>query len=149
MHTNDAPTAITRLLDMGLEPLVAASVETIVAQRLVRSICTKCKAAYQPSPKSLALGLTPDQVAGQNFYYGKGCDECNGTGYRGRTALFEIIDVNDRMRELILNAASSTQLRTVAQRSGMVSLREAGINKIFQGVTTIEEVVRETLAADD
>ena len=89
LHTNDAPTAVTRLLDMGLEPfLLAATLETIVAQRLVRTICTKCKAPYQPSPEEImTLGLTPDQVAGRNFYYGKGCEVCKNTGYKGRTAL--------------------------------------------------------------
>ncbi|MFW5882510.1 MAG: GspE/PulE family protein [Planctomycetota bacterium] len=151
LHTNDAPTAVTRLLDMGIEPfLVAATLETIVAQRLVRSICTQCKAPYQPSEDELQLlGLTREQTAGQNFYYGKGCDVCKSTGYKGRTALFEIIDVDDGLRDLILQKASASQLRTAAQRSGMVSLREAGINKIFQGVTTIEEVVKETLNIND
>ena len=151
LHTNDAPTAVTRLLDMGIEPfLVAATLETIVAQRLVRTICTKCKAAYQPSDEETGLlGLSREQIAGQTFFYGKGCDHCNNTGYKGRTALFEIIDVDDAFRDMVLRKASSSQLRTSAVRSGMISLREAGIAKIFQGVTTIEEVVKETLNAMD
>ena len=151
LHTNDAPTAVTRLLDMGLEPfLISATLETIIAQRLVRTICTNCKAPYHPSDEELQLlDLTPEQVAGQRFFYGKGCNECKGTGYRGRTALFEILDINANLRELILENASSAKLRAATERSGMVSLRQAGIQKIFAGVSTIEEVVRETLSAED
>lgn len=151
LHTNDAPTAVTRLLDFGLEPfLISATLQTIIAQRLVRTICTQCKAPYQPSPEELMmLGLTPDQVAGRNFYYGKGCETCNNTGYKGRTAVFEILDIDDRLRDLILESASASKLRAAAQRAGMVSLRDSGIAKVFQGITTIEEVVKETLSADD
>jgi type IV pilus assembly protein PilB len=151
LHTNDAPTAVTRLLDMGLESfLLAATIETICAQRLVRTICVDCKAPYQPSLEELLmLGLTPDQVAGQNFYYGKGCNECKNTGYRGRVAIFEILDCNDRIRELILDGASSAKIRAAAMRGGMISLRDAGIQKVFAGVTTIEEVVKETLSVED
>ena len=151
LHTNDAPTAVTRLLDMGLEPfLISATLETIIAQRLVRTICTNCKAPYHPSDEELQLlGLTPEQVAGQRFFYGKGCDECKGTGYKGRTALFEILDINATLRELILENASSAKLRAAAERAGMISLRQAGVQKIFAGVSTIEEIVRETLSAED
>ncbi|TVR15967.1 MAG: type II/IV secretion system protein [Planctomycetota bacterium] len=151
LHTNDAPTAVTRLLDMGLEPfLLSATLETVVAQRLVRTICTNCKAPYHPSEEELLLlGLKPSQVAGQSFYYGKGCEECKNTGYKGRTAIFEIFDINSRMRELILEKASSSKMRAAAERSGMVSLRQAGIQKVFAGVSTIEEIVRETLSAED
>lgn len=151
LHTNDAPTAITRLLDMGLEPfLVAATLEVVIAQRLVRTICTQCKAPYQPSPEELMmLNLTPERVAGQNFYYGKHCERCNRTGYKGRTAVFEIMDIDERMREIVLAKGSASQIRSQAVRNGMASLRDAGINKIFQGVTTIEEVVRETLATEE
>jgi type IV pilus assembly protein PilB len=151
LHTNDAPTAVTRLLDMGLEPfLVAASIECIVAQRLVRTICVNCKSPYTPSNEELMmLGLTPDQVAGQQFYYGKGCEICKNTGYKGRTALFEILDANDRIRDMILEKASATKLRAVAQRAGMISLRDAGISKVFAGLTTIEEVVKETISVED
>ncbi|TVR43845.1 MAG: pilus assembly protein PilB [Planctomycetota bacterium] len=151
LHTNDAPTAVTRLLDMGLEPfLIAATLETIIAQRLVRTICSNCKAPYQPSEEELLLlGIKPEQVAGQRFFYGKGCEECKGTGYRGRTAIFEILEITPQMRELILEKASSAKMRAAAERSGMVSLRQAGIQKVFAGVSTIEEVVRETLSAED
>ena len=151
LHTNDAPTAITRLLDMGLEPfLLSATLETVVAQRLVRTICLKCKAPYEPTDEDLmSLSLKRKDLAGQRFFYGKGCDTCKGTGYKGRTAIFEMLRVDDSIRELILTRTSSSQIRMVAQRSGMRPLREAGIQKIFAGLTTIEEVVRETLAAEE
>ena len=151
LHTNDAPTAITRLLDMGIEPfLLSATLETIVAQRLVRTICTKCKAPYQPSEDELAsLGIKTRDAESQRFYYGKGCDNCKNTGYRGRTAIHEMLDVNDSIRELMLSRASAAQMRISAQRSGMRTLRDAGIQKIYAGITTIEEVIRETLAAED
>jgi len=151
LHTNDAPTAITRLLDMGIEPfLLSATLETIVAQRLVRTICTKCKAPYQPSEDELlSLGIKSRDAESQRFYYGKGCDNCKNTGYRGRTAIHEMLDVNDSIREQMLNRASATQIRLTAQRGGMRTLRDAGIQKIFAGITTIEEVIRETLAAED
>ena len=151
LHTNDAPTAITRLLDMGIEPfLLSATLETIVAQRLVRTICTKCKAPYQPSEDELmSLGIKSRDAEAQRFYYGKGCDNCKNTGYRGRTAIHEMLDVNDAIREQMLGRASAAQLRITAQRAGMRTLRDAGIQKIYAGITTIEEVIRETLAAED
>jgi type IV pilus assembly protein PilB len=151
LHTNDAPTAITRLLDMGLEPfLLAATLETIVAQRLVRTICLKCKAPYQPSEEELlSLSIKARDVANQRFYYGKGCEVCKNTGYKGRTAIFEMLDINDVVRELVLSRASATQIRIAAQRAGMRTLRDAGIQKIYAGLTTIEEVIRETLATED
>jgi type IV pilus assembly protein PilB len=151
LHTNDAPTAITRLLDMGLEPfLLSATLETIIAQRLVRTICTKCKAPYQPSEDELlSLGIKLSEAASQRFYYGKGCDNCKNTGYRGRTAIHEMLDINDTVRELMLNRASAAQIRIAAQRAGMRTLRDAGIQKVYAGITTIEEVLRETLAAED
>ncbi len=151
LHTNDAPTAISRLIDMGCEPfLLAATLETICAQRLVRTICTKCKTPYEPSEEELMqLSIKSRDVSNQRFYYGKGCDNCKNTGYKGRTALFELMDINDILRELILNKASASALRIAAQRGGMRTLRDAGIQKIFAGLTTIEEVVRETLAVED
>ncbi len=151
LHTNDAPTAVSRLIDMGCEPfLLAATLETVCAQRLVRTICTKCKTPYSPSEEELMqLGIQTRDVANQRFYYGKGCENCKNTGYKGRTALFELMDVNDNLRELILNKASASALRVAAQRSGMRTLRDAGIQKIFAGLSTIEEVVRETLAVED
>ncbi len=151
LHTNDAPTAVTRLIDMGVEPfLLSATLETICAQRLVRTICIKCKAPYEPTEDELLqLQIKRRDVQHQRFYYGKGCENCKNTGYRGRTALFEMMDVDDAIREMILTKASATQIRIGAQRAGMRTLRDSGIQKIFAGLTTIEEVVRETLAVDD
>ena len=151
LHTNDAPTAVTRLIDMGVEPfLLAATLETIIAQRLVRTICAKCKAPYEPSDEELlSLNISRRDIGNQRFYYGKGCEHCKNTGYKGRTALFEIMDVNDAVREMIVSKASATQIRISAQRAGMRTLRDAGIQKVFAGLSTIEEVVKETLAAED
>jgi type IV pilus assembly protein PilB len=151
LHTNDSPTAVTRLLDMGIEPfLLSATLETIVAQRLVRTICLKCKAPYQPSEEELlSLNIKTRDASSQRFYYGKGCEVCKNTGYKGRTALFEMLDINEAVRELILTKASATQIRIAAQRAGMRTLRDAGIQKIYAGLTTIEEVIRETLASED
>jgi type IV pilus assembly protein PilB len=151
LHTNDSPTAITRLLDIGIEPfLLSATLEMVIAQRLVRQICLKCKAPYQPSEEELmSLNIRPQDVVNQRFFYGKGCEVCKNTGYKGRTAIFEMLDINDNINELILSRASATQIRTVAQRAGMRGLREAGIQKVFAGITTIEEILRETLAFED
>jgi len=151
LHTNDAPTAVTRLIDMGIEPfLLAATLESILAQRLVRTVCIKCKTAYEPTEDEfITLGIKNRDVANQRFYYGKGCETCKNTGYKGRTAIFELMKVDDGIRELILGKASSNQVRIVAQRNGMRTLRDSGILKIFAGLTTIEEVVRETMAAEE
>jgi type IV pilus assembly protein PilB len=148
LHTNDAASTITRLLDMGLEPfLVSATLESVVAQRLVRVICTKCKKEYRPEDASLMeLGLMPEDVAGKTFYYGEGCDHCNKTGYRGRNAIFEMLKPDQRIRELIVKAASTEVIRAEAMAAGMRTLRDAGILKVFDGITTIEEIVRATLA---
>jgi len=150
LHTNDAPSAITRMVDMPVEPfLLCATLEAIVAQRLVRTICVKCKKEYEPTPDMLEqLRLSPEEVQGRTFYYGAGCPSCNNTGYRGRTALFEIMRITDRMRELIMEKASTQAMRDHAREEGMRTLRESGLLKIYDGQTTIEEVVRETLAAD-
>jgi len=147
LHTNDAPSAITRLIDLGVEPfLICASVEAIVAQRLVRRICAKCKTEISPSEEMLMeLGLLPSDVKGKKFCYGKGCDNCNRTGYRGRQAIFEIMLITDRVKEMVLEHASTEQLRHIAREQGMRTLRESGLLSIFDGHTTIEEVVRETL----
>ena len=151
LHTNDAPTAVSRLIDMGIEPfLLSATLETVCAQRLVRTICVKCKTPYEPSEEELiSLGIKTRDIAHQRFYYGKGCEGCKNTGYKGRTALFELMDINDNLRELIINKASASALRSAAQKAGMRTLRDAGIQKVFAGLTTIEEVVRETLAVED
>ena len=150
LHTNDAPSAITRMIDMPVEPfLLCATLEAIVAQRLVRTICVKCKKEYQPTPDMLEqLHLATEEVEGRTFYYGAGCPTCNNTGYRGRTALFEIMRITDRMRELIMEKASTQAMRDLAREEGMRTLRESGLLRIYDGQTTIEEVVRETLASD-
>ncbi len=147
LHTNDAPTAITRLIDLGVEPfLISATLEAVIAQRLVRKICPRCKTPYTPTPEMLMeLGLKPDEVEGRQFYYGKGCEFCNHTGYKGRTAIFETMMMNRELRELVAASKPTEIIRAKALEYGMHTLREAGIIKIFDGVTTIEEVVRETL----
>jgi type IV pilus assembly protein PilB len=151
LHTNDAPSSIARLLDLGIEPfLVTATLEGIVAQRLIRKICEHCKTPFEPTESQLMeLGLTLDDVKGKQFYYGKGCSKCNNTGYRGRTGIFEIMTFNDEIRELIMNHASTNILRTASQRAGMKLLRDAGLAAIYDGVTTIDEVVKETIAEGD
>jgi type IV pilus assembly protein PilB len=147
LHTNDAPSAITRMLDLGIEPfLICASMEAIVAQRLVRKICVKCKEQIAPTEEMLMeIGLTPQDVKGKKFCWGKGCGNCNNTGYRGRQAIFEIMLMTERLKELIMKSASTEQLRHTAREQGMRTLRESGLLAIFDGHTTIEEVVRETL----
>ncbi|MGD0785786.1 MAG: ATPase, T2SS/T4P/T4SS family [Sedimentisphaerales bacterium] len=147
LHTNDAPSVIARLVDLGLEPfLITATLEGIIAQRLVRKICKNCKEAYEPTEEQLMeLNLTPDVVRGKIFYYGRGCDQCNGTGYRGRLGIFEIMTFTDEMRELVMNHASTNVLRNAAKKIGMTTLREKGLNAIYNGLTTIEEVVKETV----
>ena len=151
LHTNDAPSAIARLLDLGLEPfLVTATLEGIVAQRLVRKICKKCKTGYAPTlDQLLELELTEADAKGREFYYGKGCDACNNTGYRGRMGIFEIMVLDDDMRDMIVKHASTQQLRNEARKRGMKSLRESGLQAIFDGETSIEEVVRETIMEEE
>ena len=148
LHTNDAPSSVTRIIDLGLEPfLLTATLEAIIAQRLVRRICLACRTEYEPTDEELfELELTRSDVIGRTFFYGKGCKECNGTGYRGRIGLFEFMVMTDRLREMIMTHASTSALRKAAQEDGMRTLRESGLLHIFDGVTTIEEVVRETIA---
>ncbi len=151
LHTNDAPSAVTRLRDMGLEPyLITATVEGILAQRLVRKICEDCRTEFEPSAEMLMeLGLRPEDVRGKKFYYGRGCDRCNNTGHKGRTGIYELVVMNDDLRDMISNGASTDELRAACIRHGMVSLRESGLRAIYNGVTTIEEVVRETVLDSD
>jgi len=148
LHTNDASSTITRLLDMGIEPfLVSATLYAVVAQRLVRVICKKCKEAYTPTEEQLMeVNLRPEDVEGRVLYYGRKCEACNRTGYRGRCAIFEIMKIDAKMRELIMGRKSTEVVRTEAQASGMRLLREAGILKVFDGLTTIDEIVAQTLA---
>ncbi|MDH4201647.1 MAG: ATPase, T2SS/T4P/T4SS family [Phycisphaerae bacterium] len=151
VHTNDAPSTIARLLDLGLEPfLITATLEGIVAQRLVRKICTQCKTEYEPTEEMLMeLDLRPEDVGDKTFYYGKGCNNCNRTGYRGRTGIYEIMTFNDELRDLVMNHASTAVLREAARREGMRTLRENGLKAIFDGITTLDEVARETIAAEE
>jgi type IV pilus assembly protein PilB len=148
LHTNDAPSSIARLLDLGVEPfLVTATLEGVVAQRLVRRICGRCKTEFEPTEAQLMeLGLTPWDTRGKKFYYGRGCDECNNTGYRGRIAIFEIMMFNDEVRDLIMNQASTGVLRAAAQKGGMRLLRDNGLAAIYDGITTVDEVVKETIS---
>ena len=147
LHTNDAPSSINRLMNMGIEPfLVASSVHLVVAQRLVRRICTQCKEPIDVPAQALTnIGFTSDEVKTLQLFRGRGCDGCSGTGYRGRIGLYETMEVDDEVRELILSGGSAYELRQKAIQNGMVSLRESGLQKIRDGVTSIEEVMRETL----
>ncbi|MGH7143366.1 MAG: GspE/PulE family protein, partial [Planctomycetota bacterium] len=148
LHTNDAPSSITRLVDLGVEAfLVSATLDSIVAQRLVRKICSQCRTEYHPTEEALLeIELTPELVENKRFWFGKKCKNCNNTGYRGRAAIYEILKVNQQMRELIVKKKSTEVIRETARAQGMRTLRESGILKIFDGITTVDEVVRETLA---
>ncbi|QDU71654.1 GspE/PulE family protein [Mucisphaera calidilacus] len=150
LHTNDAPSSIARLLDLGLETfLITATIEGIIAQRLVRKICTRCKTEYEPTEDELSLlQLTPEEIEGRTFYRGKGCDYCNGSGYKGRQGLYEIMTLNDEMRELIMKNASTQVLTAEARKRGMRTLREAGLLALYDGSTSIEEIIKETLATE-
>ncbi|MBL8730116.1 MAG: type II/IV secretion system protein [Planctomycetes bacterium] len=146
LHTNDAASAITRLVDIGIEPfLLTATVQGILAQRLVRRVCAECKSFYEPGDEVLRrLGITAEQVLGKKFAHGKGCQNCNFTGYRGRMAITEILDIDDRLRELILANSSTSTLQAAAVEAGLVTLRETGLQAVFDGHTTVEEILRET-----
>lgn len=147
LHTNDAPSTISRLMNMGIEPfLVATSVNLIQAQRLIRRICQECKKEHPTPPEALMeVGFSAEDVKKLKTYKGTGCSTCNNTGYKGRIGLYEVMEVNDEIRELILIGASALELRKKAIDDGMVTLRESGLQKIRSGVTTLEEVVRETV----
>ena len=150
LHTNDAPSTISRLMNMGVEPfLVATSVNIICAQRLVRRICTKCKAAeaHQPPLEALVkVGFTEEEVKrGFTVMKGTGCDVCGGRGYKGRVGLYEVLEMSETLKDMILTGASAIELREQAQKEGMITLRRSGCRKVLDGVTTIEEIVRETV----
>jgi type IV pilus assembly protein PilB len=147
LHTNDAPSTITRLRDMGVPPfLITATLEAILAQRLIRRICTQCREEVHPSSEILAdLELSPSDIKGKTFYRGKGCDACNRTGYKGRVGLFELMILNDELRDMIIRNASTDELREKARNYGMVTLREVGMDAVYAGTTTAEEVIRETI----
>ncbi len=143
LHTNDAPTAVARLIEMGIEPfLVASSVIGVVAQRLVRVICSECKESYTPPVDAFRrLNLAMD-LESVTFYRGRGCDRCRRTGYRGRKGVFELMLINDHLRDLILRKAPTHELRQAALEAGMISLRQDAMQKILEGVTTMEEALR-------
>ncbi len=147
LHTNDAPSTITRLRDMGVPPfLLTATLEAVLAQRLVRKICPNCREQTMPNTETLAmLDLTPDDVLDKKFYRGRGCQACNNTGFKGRTGLHELMLMNDQLRELIQVGSSTEKLRDCALQTGMRSLRKAGLEKVYTGITAIEEVIRETV----
>ena len=148
LHTNDAPSTISRLMNMGIEPfLVATSVNLIQAQRLIRRICKDCKSEHHvPAEALVESGFSKEEAAQLKTYKGSGCQKCNNTGYKGRVGLYEVMEVTDEIRELILIGASALELRKRAIEDGMITLRESGLHKIRNGVTTLEEVVRETVA---
>lgn len=152
LHTNDAPSTITRLLNMGVEPfLVTASLNSIVAQRLVRVVCPSCKQQVDVPPQALIdLGVSPKNVSDFVVYKGtgEGCKTCSGTGYKGRLAVFEVMEINEELKEFILSGASALEIKREAIRQGMMTLRQSALEKLKQGVTSIDEVVRNT-AADD
>ncbi|MGB7201651.1 MAG: type IV-A pilus assembly ATPase PilB [Pyrinomonadaceae bacterium] len=147
LHTNDAPSTISRLVNMGIEPfLVATSVNIIQAQRLIRRVCNECKQEVHMPPEGLVeVGFSKEEAPGIKLYKGKGCSNCNNTGYRGRVGLYEVMDMTDELRELIIIGASAMELRKKAIEVGMITLRQSGLHKIRAGITTIEEVVKETV----
>lgn len=146
LHTNDAPSTITRLINMGIEPfLISSSVILVIAQRLVRKLCSHCKTEEKHSKESLIkLGFPEDKIGHCKIFGPKGCSECNNTGYSGRVALYEVMPIKDEIRELILTGAPVTEIKREAIRLGMLTLRQSGIHKIIQGITSIKEVVRTT-----
>ena len=146
LHTNDAPGAVTRLVDMGCEPfLVAASLEGVLGQRLLRTICDDCRQPYEPSAALLGeLGLSPEDIGDKSFFTGGGCEECGGSGYRGRQGLFELLDISEPIAEMITERAPTVVLRQKAIELGMTTLREDGLRNIYEGNTTIEEVLKYT-----
>jgi type IV pilus assembly protein PilB len=147
LHTNDAPSTISRLMNMGIEPfLVATSVNLICAQRLVRRICSNCKEEVEVPPQVLIdAGFTEEELKSTKIYHGKGCNICNKGGYKGRTGLYEVMEINDELRELILVGASALELKKKAVEQGMLTLRRSGLVKIAAGMTTMDEVLRETV----
>ncbi|MDC0065554.1 GspE/PulE family protein [Verrucomicrobia bacterium] len=151
LHTNDAPSAVTRLTDIGVKPfLIASATRCLMAQRLVRKICSKCEVRTTPDKSDLlALGLDPDKIKDPNFLAGKGCDKCNGTGHKGRFGLFEVFVVDDESRKMIVNKVTTTELRRRAREVGMRTLREDGARKAVAGMTTANEVLRVTVGDED
>jgi type IV pilus assembly protein PilB len=146
LHTNDAPGAITRLIDMGVEPfLISSTLEAVLGQRLLRSICLNCRTSYEPNTNTLdQLGLGRHDLGDKKFYYGKGCDACNHTGYKGRKGIYELMRISDPLRELINERAPTVTLKQKAIELGMITLRQDGLRSVFDGDTTVEEVLKYT-----
>jgi type IV pilus assembly protein PilB len=148
VHTNDAPSTITRLIDMGLEPFnVAAALNCVAAQRLLRRICTNCREPVTYPTEYLDAARISEADRELVFYKGKGCDRCNGTGYKGRAGLYEVMAMSSELRRLIMQGVSADELREQGLVEGMLTLRMDGMKKVAQGVTTLEEVVKETAAS--
>jgi len=145
LHTNDAPTAINRLIDLGIEPFfVTSSLILVVAQRLVRRLCPKCKEPMDAAESKLPAAL---RTKGKTIYHPRGCEACSHTGYQGRLAVFEIMPMNDEIEALAIKNASMADLRVAARKAGMVTLEESGFKKVMQGITSVEEIFRMTMAA--
>jgi type IV pilus assembly protein PilB len=146
LHTNDAPSAVTRLLNMGIEPfLVASSVILILAQRLLRRICVNCKAPVAVQPHALIdIGLTTEEAASITCYKGAGCEACSGTGYKGRIAIYEVMGLSPELHDMVLSGASPIEIKRGAIQQGMQTLRMSGLQKLQEGITTVEEVLRVT-----
>jgi len=151
LHTNDAPSSVTRLRDMGVEPyMITATVEAIEAQRLVRRVCTNCRTWYDPTREQLMeLNLTPDMLKGRKFAFGEGCDKCNNNGFKGRTGLYELLLMTDDLRDMVSRGASTDALRNHTRKLGVPSLRDSGMRALFEGSTSLDEVVRETVLEDE
>ena len=151
LHTNDAPSSILRLLDLGVESfLLTATIEAIVAQRLVRRICTKCKTEFVPAEEHLMeLSLRTADIQGRKLYRGSGCENCTKSGYKGRMAIFEIMLLDDELRDLVMQQASTAVLQRESRKRGMRTLRESGLLALYEGQTTIDEIVRETISSGD
>ncbi len=146
LHTNDSAGAVTRLVDMGVEPfLVSATLEGVLAQRLLRTICKQCRAPYDPSLSVLnQLNLSPEDLGGKQFFTGSGCSSCGNSGYKGRKGLYELLDISDPIRDMITKRAPTLELKQKAVELGMVTLRDDGLRNIFDGETTVEEVLKYT-----
>jgi type IV pilus assembly protein PilB len=148
LHTNDAPSTVTRMIDMGIEPFnVASAVNLIVAQRLVRRICSECKGEHEYDPDELAsMGIDEDEAGSLTFFKGAGCDSCGDSGYRGRQGLYEVMAMTPELRRLVLRGGSTAELQEQAIKDGMLTLRTDGMLKVKKGITTLEEIVKETAA---
>src|SRR5690606_3615186 len=150
LHTNDAPSAITRLIDMGVKPfLVASAIMAVMAQRLIRRLCTECKEPYDPQDSELrSIGLTRERLADNVLYRPVGCPACNGTGYKGRRGVYELMEMSSDLREMAFRKRPSLELRVKARSEGMTTLQEDGVRKVLAGITTVAEVLRITHSQD-